>query len=82
MQISFLTQKFEKVDYSFHQIVELEVMKIKNAFMKGKTPHTLAKDQKESSQTMGVLYGLDYQNLERCFHQLSKRQRIVATLVS
>jgi hypothetical protein len=55
MQIWFLTQKFEKVDYSFHQIVELEVMKIKNAFMKSKTPHTLAKDQKESSQTMGVL---------------------------
>jgi hypothetical protein len=34
MQIWFLTQKFEKVNYFFHQIADLEVMKIKNMFMK------------------------------------------------
>ncbi len=34
MQIRFLTRKFKEVDYSFHRIVELEVMRIKNTFMK------------------------------------------------
>jgi hypothetical protein len=34
MQIQFLTRKAEEGDYSFHRIVELEVITTENSFMK------------------------------------------------
>lgn len=35
-QIHMLTQKAEEADYTFHQMVELEGIRTKNAFMKAK----------------------------------------------